>query len=653
MALVDRAQVDRAHIDHAHIDRAHDLRFLLLGSIEAGDGSGLVELSASKMRTLLATLLLARSRIVPDSRIAAMLWGEHPPATSEAQIQIYVSRLRQKLGVPIVRQRPGYLLEVDPGQLDLVVFEQLARRGRDLLERGVAREAGEVLTRALALWRGPALAGATDLLTDAERPQLEEAKLATLEDRIDADLALRRHAELVAELTGLVADHPWRERLRGQLMLALYRSGRQAEAVAAYEELRRLLADDLSIEPGNDLRELFTRVLAADPGLDAPAGGDAPVRPAAAAPVRPAQLPPDTADFTGRLAESEHLAAMLERHDAGAPLAGCVISGMAGVGKTALAVHVAHQCQDSYPDGQLYVDLRGLTAEPVTPLDALGGMLRALGVDAAVIPPGLDDRVKLYRSRLIRQRVLVLLDNAASEQQVRPLLPTGRDCGVLVTGRARLSALEGLPILDLDVLAPAHALTLLGRIVGEERMRAEQAEAERIVALCGHLPLSIRIAGARLAAKPYWRLARLARRLDVQHRRLDELRIADSNVRTSLIQSYQGLSPAARHAFRLLALLDVPNFSLWTAAVVLDTKVAEARDLAEQLVDARLLDSLPATSGMSDQYRFHALVRALALERAAAEEHPKERRAALTRVMGASTWPNWVGTWSRSWAHCT
>src|SRR5690606_25433589 len=192
-----------------------------------------------------------------------------------------------------------------------------------------------------------------------------------------------------------------------------------------------------------------------------------------------------------------------------------------------------------YPDGQLHVDLRGLSAQPVSPFDALGGMLRSLGVNGAAIPGTLDERVKLYRSRLIRQRVLVLLDNAACESQVRPLLPTGRDCGVLVTGRARLSALEGLPILDLDVLEPVHARTLLGRIVGEARMRAELAEADRIAALCGYLPLSIRTAGARLAAKPYWRLAQLARRLDVPHRKLDELRIADSNVRASLAQSYQ------------------------------------------------------------------------------------------------------------------
>ncbi|MEV4016583.1 BTAD domain-containing putative transcriptional regulator [Nonomuraea angiospora] len=604
------------------------------------------------MRTLLATLLLARSRIVSDSRIAAMLWGEHPPATSEAQIQIYVSRLRQKLGVPIIRQRPGYLLEVDPGRLDLAEFERLTRDGRRLLDSGSPREAGDVLTQALALWRGPALAGATDLLTDAERPQLEEAKLATLEDRIDADLAVRKHAELVPELTGLVALHPWRERLRGQLMLALYRSGRQAEAVSAYEELRQLLTDDLSIDPGSELRELFTRVLAADPALGPPAAEE-PARLVATAPTRPAQLPRDIADFTGREDESAYLSAMLlRRRQPDAPATGCVISGMAGVGKTELAVHVAHQCQDSYPDGQLYVDLSGLSAQPVSPFDALGTMLRSLGVDGAVIPPTLDERVKLYRSRLIRQRVLVLLDNASSEQQVRPLLPTGRECGVLVTGRARLAALHGVPILDLDVLERGQALTLLGRIVGEGRMRCEPEEAGRLVELCGYLPLSIRIAGARLAAKPYWRLAQLVKRLDVQHRRLDELRIADTNVRASLIQSYQVLTSSARRAFHLLALLDVPNFALWTAAVVLDEKVADARDLVEQLVDARLLDSIPAASGMADQYRFHDLVRTLALERAAAEEPPRERRAALTRALGGSSWPSWTGLRNRTWATC-
>ncbi|MFC3980073.1 BTAD domain-containing putative transcriptional regulator [Streptosporangium jomthongense] len=543
-----------------------------------------------------------------------------------------------------MRQRPGYILEADPVRVDLMEFERLAKEGRRLLDVGAPHEAATALTRALALWRGPALAGATDLLTNAERPQLEEARLATLEDRIDADLAAGRHAELSSELTGLVALNPWRERLRGQLMLALYRSGRQAEAMTSYQELRRLLADDLSIDPSNDLQELFMRVLAADPALNPPPAADeASARPAVVTAVRPAQLPPDVADFTGRSHEITYLSTILQRCGSNSSITGCVISGMAGVGKTALAVHVAHLCQDSYPDGQLYVDLRGLSSPAVTPFDALGGMLQSLGVDGAAIPPNLDERVKLYRSRLIRQRVLVVLDNAFSEEQVRPLLPTGRGCGVLVTGRARLAALEGVPLLDLAVLDPCEAMTMLGRIVGADRMRSELEKAGRIVELCGYLPLSIRIAGARLATKPHWKLAQLARLLDVQHRRLDELRIADTNVRASLLQSYQGLSSPVRRAFHLLALPDVSHFALWTAAVVLDAKVAEARSLVEQLVDARLLDSVPTSGEMSAQYHFHDLVRAFALERAAMEEPPRERRAALTRVTGVSLWPNWVG----------
>jgi hypothetical protein len=476
----------------------------------------------------------------------------------------------------------------------------------------------------------------TEFLSEAERPRLEEARLGALGDRIDAELALGSHNRLVVELTGLVAVDPLREQFRGQLMLTLYRCGRQADALASYQDYRHSLADELGIDPGRELQDLHKAILAADASLNPPAtelritGG----RPSAE--PLPARLPPDVADFTGRDREAAQVTALLRsRADNGSRRLACVIGGMAGLGKTALAIHVGHLLRSSYPDGQIYVDLRGAGPQPADPADLLGTLLRALGLETAAIPASMAERVQLYRSRLAGRRVLVLLDNAASEQQVRPLLPDSPTCAAMVTSRARLAALEGVPLIDLDVLEHVQALELLAKIVGASRVAAEPEAAVRIVQLCGHLPLGVRIAGARLTAKPHWRLARLADRLSSQRRRLDELRIADLEVRASVALSLQGLGEPARRAFRLLALLDVPRFAIWTAAVLLDVTLATARELLEQLVDARLLDVVQVDGASQARYFFHDLVRALALEQAADEETAAERYAALDRAFGS------------------
>jgi DNA-binding SARP family transcriptional activator len=613
------------------------MEFRILGPVEVLDSTGSVELSASKVRTVLAVLLLARGRVVSDSRLAVMLWDEDPPGTAAAQIQTYVSRLRAKLGdaARIDRQRPGYALRIQPEQLDLVRFERFVATGREALMEGRNEEAAAALRSALAIWRGPALAGVTDYLSTAERPRLEETRLAALSDRIEADLALELHHTLVAELTGLVAANPLHERLRGQLMLTLYRCGRQADALAVYDEHRRNLVEELGIDPGRELQNLHKAVLIADGSLSLPALG---VRVSAdrSPEALPARLPPEIADFTGRVREVAQVSALLKpRAETGGQRLACVISGMAGVGKSALAIHVGHLLREDYPDGQAYVDLRG--AGPADPADVLHTILRALDVDAAVIPASLDERAELYRSRLAGRRMLLLLDNAASEEQVRPLLPQSAGCGALVTGRPRLAALEGVPLIDLDVLEPAQALELLAKIVGTVRTVAEPESAQRIVALCGYLPLGVRIAGARLTAKPHWRLSRLADRLSSQRRRLDELRIAGLEVHASVMLSMQGLSESGRRAFRLLALLDAQPFGVWTAAVLLDVTVATARELLEQLVDARLLDVLQFDGASQIRYVFHDLVRALALERVADEETAAERYAALDRVLGSGS----------------
>lgn len=624
-------------------DRHHlreRLEFRILGNVEVLDSTGVVDLSASKVRTVLAALLLARGRVISDGRLAVVLWGDDPPVTAAAQIQTYVSRLRAKLApdAEIVRQRPGYVLRVTPGQFDLVRFEQLAARGRDALVDGRPGEAAEALRSALAMWRGPALAGVTEFLSEAERPRLEEARLAALGDRIDAELALGLHGRLVVELTGLVAADPLREQFRGQLMLTLFRCGRQADALASYQDYRHSLADELGIDPGRELQDLHRSVLAADASLNPPVVGGGGAGNRRSAEPLPARLPPDVADFTGRDREAAQVTALLraQAENGGQRLA-CVIGGMAGLGKTALAIHVGHLLRSSYPDGQIYVDLRGAGPQPAEPADLLVTILRALDPGSPTIPTPMAERVQLYRSRLAGRRVLVLLDNAVSEQQVRPLLPDSPTCAAMVTSRARLAALEGVPLIDLDVLEHVQALELLSKIVGASRVAAEPEAAVRIVQLCGHLPLGVRIAGARLTAKPHWRLARLADRLSSQRRRLDELRIADLEVRASVALSLQCLDEPARRAFRLLALLDVPRFAIWTAAVLLDVTLAAARELLEQLVDARLLDVAQLDGASQARYFFHDLVRALALEQAADEETADERYAALDRVFGSSS----------------
>ncbi|MFD0206914.1 MULTISPECIES: AfsR/SARP family transcriptional regulator [Saccharothrix] len=613
-------------------DRGTGVHFTLLGTVDVTVAGERIGLRAAKLRTVLALLLLGRGSLVSDARITEMLWGDDPPATAEAQIQTYVSRLRKILGsgCAITRLRPGYVLDVGTARLDLIEFERIAAAGRQAATVGRTVAAAELLSRALAVWSGPALAGVTEILEAVATPDLEERRLVVLEDRVAVDMALGRHGDLVAELTGLVGQHPLRERLRGQLMTVLNVTGRQAEALNCYHEHRRRLAAEMGIDPGAELRRIYGQVLEAAPDRPERATVSA-WNPRGPKTSVPAHLPPDIADFTGRATHLATLRALLRPDPRRSSAAACVISGMAGVGKTALALHAAHRARADFPDGQCYLDLRGTTA-PVKPYDALGKLLTALGVPAADLPSDLEERVRLYRGRLDGRRMLVVLDDAADERQVRPLLPGDPKCGVLVTGRARLSALPGVPLIDLDVLPTAEAVDLLGRIVGRRRTPPDAETAERIALRCGGLPLAVRIAGARLVAKPHLRPVDLAARLDDRRHRLDELRFADLDVRASLALSYRGLPAAAQRAFRLLALLDQPRFSVWNAAVVLDATVGEARELAERLVDARLLDVPDAELPGQDRYAYHDLVRAVAAELVAEDDPVDDRVAALHRA---------------------
>ncbi|WP_416982679.1 AfsR/SARP family transcriptional regulator [Streptomyces sp. T028] len=608
------------------------LGFDVLGPVRARRGEEQLNTGSPQQRALLAALLLREGRTATAGELIDALWGEEPPSQALAAVRTYASRLRKVLdpGV-LVSESGGYAVRgLGEGALDLAVAQEWAAEAEKARTSGDLARAREGLNRVLGLWDGEALAGVPGPYAEAQRVRLEEWRLGLLESRLDLDLELGCHTEAVSELTALTAAHPLRERLRELLMLALYRGGRQAEALAVYADTRRLLAEELGVDPRAGLRELQRRILQADPELAEPSASPAE---AGVVRVRPAQLPATVPDFTGRasfVAElSEVLAAASGGEGAGRVMAVSALAGIGGVGKTTLAVHVAHRARAAFPDGQLYVDLQGAGARAAEPETVLGSFLRALGTADSAIPDSLEDRAALYRSVLDGRRVLVLLDNARDAAQVRPLLPGTEGCAALVTSRVRMVDLAGAHLVDLDVMSPDEALALFTRIVGEERVASERDAALDVVAACGFLPLAIRIAASRLAARRTWTVAVLAAKLGDERRRLDELQAGDLAVKATFELGYGALDPAQARAFRLLGLADGPDVSVAAAAAILDLPVEDAEDLLESLVDTSLLES--AAHG---RYRYHDLVRLYA--RACAERDewpPSERGAALSRLL--------------------
>ncbi len=618
------------------------MEFRLLGPVGVTRAGRPLWLGGRRERTMLAVLVLAAGRVVPTHRLIDVAWGDTPPATARRQVHSAMSALRRALGERLVTRDPGYLLVARSGEVDAQVFDDRVAEAR--AARGTA-EAADGLRAALRLWHGPALGGVTGLAPDAAR--LEEQRLAVLAERVDLDLAAGRHVDLVGELSALIGEHPLTERFRAQLMLALYRSGRQAEALRVFQETRRVLAEDLGLEPPGELCRLERAILAADPALDLcseTADTDCrnhghtlskPRTRAVDTADTPDLLPADIADFTGRDEQVRALCSALagdggrQASGGGRAVVVSAVAGQGGVGKTTLAVNVAHRLRPAFGDGRLYVDLHGAGRAPADPAEVLARFLRALGMDGPAIPDGLDERAELYRQRLAGRHVLVVLDNARDEAQVNPLLPGSPTTAVLVTSRSRLGALAGADLVELDVFEPEQALRLLGSVVGTARVAAEPAAAVELARLCGHLPLAVRIAAAKLAARPHRRIADLVERLADEHCRLDELAHGGLAMRASVGLSYQGLDQRARRLLRHLGLLAAPEFAGWVAAAVLDTTPAEADELVERLVDARLLQ----VSG-PHRYRFHDLVRVFAHERADAEDTAGERRAALGRALG-------------------
>ncbi|MEV7185663.1 BTAD domain-containing putative transcriptional regulator [Kitasatospora sp. NPDC093102] len=603
------------------------MEFSLLGPVEARRNGKPIGLSGTKMRTLLAALLIARGRVVPDARLSWLLWGAYPPTTMNAQIYTYVSRLRKLLEpeVAIVRRAPGYAIETGDSLIDAVEFERLERESRAALQAHRYEEAGALLDRALGLWRGPALANTTDLLVEQEESHWEEVRAAALENRVEAGLALGHHQHLTAELVRLVGDFPLRERMRAQLMTALCRSGRQADALRVFHEGRHVLADELGVDPGAELTGTYQAVL--NGSLDtAPAESvtRAPREPAPTGPVAPSTLPADTATFVGRQRELASLQALLTP---GSLVRRGLITGMGGVGKTALALRAAHTSRYHFPDGQLYVDLADENGTARDPREVLVRLLRALGEETAAgdraygdstygggtppvaLRPGLDELVRRYRARTAGRKLLVVLDNVSGTEQLAALLPGGEEPAVLVIGHAHLAAAIGPHTTVVEPLGDDDSLALLAAAVGVGRVAEDLAAARQIVAYCGGVPLALRTAGARLAARPHWSPALLAGLLAAPANRLRELRFGGLDMSRSL-RSWLRLAGVAEDDLRLCSALGERSFSAATAAAVLELPVVLAEDLLEQLADASLMDPAEPSGGTNGvpQYRLHRLV---------------------------------------------
>ncbi|OXM64884.1 AfsR/SARP family transcriptional regulator [Amycolatopsis vastitatis] len=580
------------------------MRYRLLGPVTVLGDTGPVRPGGQKQTSVLAALLLNPNRVVSEDRLIDLTWGENAPPSVRGRLQVHISELRKLLGRDvIVRRAPGYVIEAAPGDRDLDVFDDEVAKAR--ATAGPAAVAH--LRAALALWDGTPLGGASDELTEREGPALAERRLVVLEELYEQELASGRHGEVVGELRQLVEEYPFRERLRGALMLALHRCGRSPEALETYTRAHDLLVDELGIEPGQALQDLRLRILR----------GEGEPTPAPVAP-RPAELPLDVRGFTGRAPE---LAAL------GEPGEVWVITGTAGVGKTALAVHWAHTARERYPDGQLYVNLRGFDAddEPLTPAAALAQLLRTLGVDLRDVPPGLDDQSKLYRSLLADRQALVVLDNARDTAQVLPLLPSsGR---VLVTSRHRLDELvarTGARSLGLTQLREEDSRELLTALLGD-RAAAEPEAAAELARLCGHHPLALRIAAANTGVASIGELVDELRGDPLAQLGFDGA--GESAVAKAFSVSYQALPPVLRHAFRLLALVPGADFTAVAAAALLAVPAEEATRRMRGLIAANLLEAHAPR-----RYRFHDLARRYAEQCVLAEEDETARDAAWERL---------------------
>ena len=619
------------------------MEFHVLGPVQVRVNGDSVELGERKQRLVLAVLLLEPNQLVPLGRLVDLLWGERPPSTARRIVQAHLSRLRTAIAradreateVALVRRGPGYVLVCDPQRID-------AHRFRLLLERAWgsddARDKVQLLRQALALWRGPALAdAATEEVREELCRGLDEARLAALEERFDAELRLGHSGQLIDELTVLAAQHPYRQRFAGHLMLALYRAGRAAEALRIYAHTRQRLDRELGLEPSAELQQLQVAILRGDPALDhRPSGAPAATGPTRAARPVPAQLPAGVPDFVGRGGALQRLCALSSgpgTDRTGAPPV-IIVTGCAGVGKTALAVHWAHRVADRFPDGQLYVHLRGRTAgQPIPPEQALAWLLGALGTAPGQVPAELASAAALYRTRVAGRRMVVVLDDADTAEQVRPLLPGSPTCAVVVTSRNRLSSLvarEGARQLSLGALTAEEAQDLIRRVCGSDRGQPAAHVSADLASLCGHLPLALRIATTNVVSGRYGSLAECVARITAGDR-LDELQLVGdeaAGVPAAFERSYAALPAPARQLFRLLGVVPGTDCPADAVAALSGTTAVLANRQLHQLTDANLVERRAG-----GRIAMHVLLRCFAEQRLVSEDGPDRRRLAIQQLL--------------------
>jgi DNA-binding SARP family transcriptional activator len=594
------------------------MQIRLLGPVEVAVGGLARPVPGLRRKAVLAMLALRAGEVVSADSLIDAVWDQAPPATAHNSLQRLVSYLRGLPGADtIVARAPGYVLDLGGDPTDVHVAERLIRSGKNDAD---PLRAAERLRSALALWRGHPLTDVTALRWFGEQAdRLDIVRYDALYALTDARLKLGEHHQLIAELERLTGERPLDEGFYRLLMIALYRSGRQAAALERYQQLKRVLADELGIDPSPPLRELETAILRQDPALDVPAPAIV-----ARAPV-PAQLPLAIRAFTPRVRETAYLDAMLAESREGNAMAVAVVSGTAGVGKTSLAVHWAHQVRTSFPDGQLYANLRGFDSGALTrPAEVLRGFLDAFGIPMDRMPSTLDDMAALYRSVLADRRVLVVLDNARDVEQVRPLLPGSSKCAVVVTSRNQLTdlvAFEAAQPITLKLLSDAEARDLLIRRIGSERVTAESAVVDDMITLCARLPLALAIAAASCVSRMDLAMAEVLRQLRASAKPFDAVQGVFS-------WSYQALRPAGARLFRLLGLHPGPTFAEPAAASVAGIDVAAVRPLLTELVQANLIqETIPG------RYGFHDLLRTYAKDRATSDESEAELAAANHRLL--------------------
>lgn len=579
------------------------MEFRVLGPIEASSNGTVVQIGAAqKLRLVLAALLSRADRVVAPDWLISVVWVDQPPASARRNLQLYIHQLRTAMGSDRIASQPGgYVIRAEDG-LDAARFRRLAAQGSAALASGDAAHAGQWLREALNLWHGPAYAEFTDCPAIAdEATRLEQLRLTVYEGWAEAELRLGHHSGLVDALSDLVRTNPYRENLRSYLMRALYGAGRQADALQLFRDTRAILAEQLGIEPGPQLQRLHEQMLRGDSQLAPRSIDPAPEAPAAihggagVVPV-PHELPADVSGFTGRENSLKALDEMLpeDAENTTGRVVVSAITGTAGVGKTALALHWSHRVADRFHDGQLYVDLRGYApGRPLRPIEALTALLRRLGIRPGQVRVGLAEAAARYRSHLAGRRMLIVLDNARSSEQIRPLLPASPGCMVLITSRDRLTGLaakEGVRRITLDVLNPDESVDLLGQLLGRERAAAEPAAAAALAQTCAHLPLALRIAAACLADQPHRAIASYVAEL-TERDPVSALAIDgdDRAVHSAFDLSYLTLPQPAQQMFRRLGLVPCPDFTAPAAAALAGIPESGAQHALEVLAAAHLL----------------------------------------------------------------